>query len=140
MKSTYILTGLLIILGANLAGHFYPPFSLMNSFLYMNIIVGLVNLPLYKINYYFTVVYNFILLLINDLFIRLYAGGNHDNEGMGWCWLMFSVGFIIATLIMIIYWATNFKNMSTEKKPSLSIIIIGAILTAVFYNFVNANI
>lgn len=140
MKSTYIFIGLLIILGANLAGHFFPPFSLMTSFLYMNLIVGLVNLPLYKINYNYTVVYNFILLLINDLFIRLYAGGNHDSQGMGWCWLMFHIGFIIATLIMIIYWATNFKNMPAEKKPSLSLIIIGAILTAVFYNFVNAKI
>lgn len=140
MKSTYIFIGLLIILGANLAGHFFPPFSLMTSFLYMNLIVGLVNLPFYKINYNYTVVYNFILLLINDLFIRLYAGGNHDSQGMGWCWLMFHIGFIISTLIMIIYWATNFRNMSAENKPSLSLTIIGAILTGVIYNFVNAKI
>lgn len=140
MKSTYIFIGLLIILGANLAGHFFPPFSLMTSFLYMNLIVGLVNLPLYKINYNYTVVYNLILLLINDLFIRLYAGGNHDSQGMGWCWLMFHIGFIISTLIMIIYWATNFRNMSAENKPSLSLTIIGAILTGVIYNFVNAKI
>lgn len=140
MKASYIFIGLLIILGANLAGHFFPPFSLMTSFLYMNIIVGLINLPLYKINFNYTVAYNFILLLVNDLFIRLYAGGDHDNEGMGWCWLMFHFGFIIAILIMIMYWATNIKNLSLKDKPSLSWTIIGAILTAVFYNFVNAKI
>lgn len=140
MKALYIFSGLLIILGANLAGHFFPPFSLMTSFLYMNIIVGLINLPLYKINFNYSVAYNFILLLVNDLFIRLYAGGDHDNEGKGWCWLIFHVGFIIAILIMIMYWATNIKNLSLEGKPSLSWIIFGTILTAVFYNFVNAKI
>jgi hypothetical protein len=137
----YIFIGLIIILGANIAGHYFPPFSLTYSFIYMNFIIGLVNLPLYKINFNYTVIYNYILLLINDLFIRLYAGGNHDSEGMAWCWLMFYVSFIIATLIIVIYcWSTNLKNMFPKNKPSLNLTIIGAILTAVFYNFVNAKI
>jgi hypothetical protein len=135
-----ILLGFGIMIAANLAGHFFPPFSLMNSFIYINIVIGLVNLRLYKFNFKITIIYNFILLVINDLLIRLYAGGTHDSQGMALCWVMFHLGFIIATIIMIAYSLTFNKENKFGKFSNFNIVVIGTILTAVFYNYVNAKI
>jgi membrane protein YdbS with pleckstrin-like domain len=73
---------------------------------------------------------------MNDLLIRWYAGGNHDSAGMGWCWLMFHVGLVIAVTIMIVF---SFENKS-KKFVNSSIVVIGAVISAVFYNFVNSTI
>ena len=135
-----ILLGFGIMIAANLAGHYFPPFSLTTSFIYINIIIGIVNLKLYKFNFKITIIYNFILLVINDLLIRLYAGGTHDSQGMAWCWIMFHLGFIIATIIMIAYSLTITKENKFEKFSNFNIVVIGTILTAVFYNFVNSKI
>ncbi|HEU0137293.1 MAG TPA: hypothetical protein VFQ50_08385 [Flavobacterium sp.] len=137
MKNIKVISlGLGIIAIANLAGHYFPPFSLFTSFVYINIITGVVNYPLYKQNFSLTVIYNFLLLLMNDLLIRWYAGGNHDSAGMGWCWLMFHVGLVIAVTIMIVF---SFENKS-KKFVNSSIVVIGAVISAVFYNFVNSTI
>ncbi len=46
---------------------------------------------------------DFGLLLLNDISVRLYAGGTHDDEGKGWIALFFLFAFIITILIMVTF-------------------------------------
>lgn len=140
MKSyTSIAIGIFIIATANVLGHFLPPFSLFTTFMYMSLIVGLVNFKLYTENFKITAAYNFVLLLVNDFLIRLYAGGTHDSAGMAWCWLMFQFGFVISSILMIVFSLTFFKK-ETAKFSNFRIVVFGCVCTQVFYNFVNAKI
>ncbi len=135
-----ILLGLAIIIVANVAGHYFPPLSLLSSFIYMNFIVGVVNRELYKGDFKLTVIYNFALLLANDLLIRLYAGGIHDSQGKAWFWMMFHIGFVIAVFIM----GSQLMSLQKEDKSSwfsnFNVLTIATIVSAVFYNFVNSGI
>ncbi len=141
MKKNYIIpTGICIVSIANIMGHYFPPFSLFTTFIYMSVIVGAVNYNLYEINFKLTVLYNFSLLLLNDIFIRKFAGGTHDSVGMAVCWLMFQIGFVISTIIMIaLSLKKNIKNENVHFS-NFNVVVIGAILIQIFYNFVNAEI
>jgi hypothetical protein len=59
--------------------------------------------PLYQAGFTKTILYNYGLLLFNDVLIRLFAGGVHDDEGKGFIALFSFTAFIIATLVMILY-------------------------------------
>lgn len=132
-----ILFGLSIIIACNVVGHFLPPFSLMLSAVYINLIIGLVNRPLYEKNFKLTVAYNFLLLFLNDIFIRLYAGGTHDNQGKGWCFLMYFIGLIIAAVLMFVYAGESEKK---ERIKNILIIISGLAISVIIYWNFNASI
>lgn len=86
------------MIAGNVMGHYYPPFSITMSFIYMNVIIGGFHCKLYERGFKLTIAYNYTLLLVNDLLIRLYAGDAHDNEGMMWCYFMFINNRINITL------------------------------------------
>lgn len=133
-----ICLGFVIILCCNLLGHYFPPFSLFCCFIYMNIIISFVNLPLYQKNFKLAVIYNFFILLLNDLLIRKYAGGSHDSAGMAWCLLMFGLTIIFSLLIMIIY---SFVLIKEKSGISRMFFVIGGFLTTtIIYWFYNANV
>ena len=55
-KSQYlypITIGFFIIVFYNVLGHYIPPFSLMTTYIYMNIIIGKINSPLFKVSFRF---------------------------------------------------------------------------------------
>ena len=132
-----IIIGIGIIIICNILGHILPPFSLLLSSIYMGIVIAFVNKPLYLLNFKLTTVYNFILLLLNDLTIRIYAGGTHDSQGKAWCFLMYFIGLIIAIIIMLVY------SSETEKEYKINniiTIIIGLITSILIYLNFNSPI
>jgi hypothetical protein len=132
-----IVIGLSTITVCNILGHFLPPFSLSLSSVYMSFIIIFVNKPLFQANFKLTIVYNFIILLLNDIFIRLYAGGTHDNQGKGWCMLMYFLGLFITTVIMFAYISQYGKQ---DKFKNILIIIAGLIISVIIYWNFNAPI
>lgn len=136
-KSLIISIGISIIFLANILGHYFPPFSLFTTFAYVSLIIGLVNFKLYRENFKTTIAYNFGLLLINDLLIRLFAGGNHDSAGMAWCWLMFQIGFVSSSIVMIVFSTIYFKN---KNHTNLLTVIMGIIITQIIYSLINSKV
>jgi hypothetical protein len=132
--------GLTFILGSNILGHVIPPFSIQVTIVLMPLIIGGINYNLYKENFTLTVIYGFVLLIINDLFIRFYAGGTHDQEGRGWILLYFSIAFVLSVICMI---AHAFLTMPLpENRPEwptiikgILIVLISAAVTATVYWF-----
>ena len=138
-KSQYlypITIGFFIIVFYNVLGHYIPPFSLMTTYIYMNIIIGKINSPLFKVSFRFTIIYSFFLLLINDYIIRKFAGGSHDGTGMAWCTVMFGLTILISFVIMLIEMFKANKVETISKKEvtiNFSVLIIGLLLTVIYY-------
>ncbi|MGS0747375.1 hypothetical protein [Halpernia sp. GG3] len=138
-----IVTGLTGIIISNIIGHFSPPFSILWTPIVLTGIIAGVNYPLYKADFTKTIIYNYGLLLFNDLFIRFYAGGTHDKEGKGWIFLLFAIAFIIATITMVIYAYSAGKVADTEiknKRNNFLTVIISAIVTGFIYALFIADI
>lgn len=111
----------------------------------MTTIIAGINAQLYKSNFILTVIYNFGLLLFNDLFIRYYAGGTHDQEGKGWIALFFAYAFALAIITMIIYSVVTVdgQNKSTKVKnilTNISTVLVLTILTGLLYWYVIGDI
>jgi hypothetical protein len=70
-----------------------------------------------------------LLIIINDLGIKKFAGGSHDSQGLGWINLTFILGFIPSYIISVIgIWKTN----SSKKEKVIATVIIP---TIVFFYF-----
>ena len=120
-----IILGLTLIILSNINGHFNPPFSIEATPFLITLTIALINYPLYNANFTLTVFYNFGLLLFNDVFIRSYAGGAHDNEGKGWICLFSTIAFIVAVISMLGY------AFSDKRKDSLKTNIVTIMLSAI---------
>jgi uncharacterized membrane protein AbrB (regulator of aidB expression) len=138
-KLLFIVLGLTTILIANLVGHFAAPFSIIVTPLILPLVIGAINFSLYRANYYLTVLYGFGLLLLNDILVRLYAGGIHDEVGKAWIMLFFIFAFCICVLTMTIFAFHDHNKFKTRKMKILSVstkfvfVMGSAILVGFFY-------
>lgn len=136
-------TGLTGIIISNIIGHFSPAFSILWTPIVLTAIIAGVNYPLYKADFAKTIIYNYGLLLFNDLFIRFYAGGRHDQEGKGWIFLLFAIAFIIATITMLIYAYSAGQvaeiDIKSKRNNFLTVIIL-ATMTGFIYALFIADI
>jgi len=137
--------GLMLVTLSNIIGHFAAPFSILVTPILLTIIIAGLNFNLYKSNFLLTISYNYGLLLLNDLFIRFYAGGIHDQEGKGWIFLFFVIAFILAFITMTIYSFTTAVNRNKTTKTTnvltnIFTLLIFTTLTGLIYYYVNADI
>lgn len=132
-----ILAGILLIGLSNYGGAVSPPFSIRITPLLIPVIVGGVNYVLYRKFFYIAAAYGFALLLFNDILIRKYAGGIHDDEGRGWIWFHSFLAFCLVVLILLLFaLARNPEGESRTKsviRQTLWVLALGG-LTAVLYH------
>ncbi len=133
-----ISLGIALIIVSNIIGHFAGPFSIFVTPIILTLIIAGLNFELYKTNFLLTVVYNFGLLLFNDMFIRFYAGGTHDQVGKAWIMLFFTLAFVSAFITMTIYSFTTVasQNKTFKMKNALTnllALVILATLTGLLY-------
>ena len=138
-KLLFVVFGLTIIFISNVVGHFAAPFSIFVTPIILPLVIGAVNFSLYKVSYYLTVLYGFGLLLLNDILVRLYAGGTNDDVGKAWIMLFFIIAFCICVLTMTTF-AFRVNKLETTKKKILNIstkivfVTTLAILVGLIYN------
>jgi hypothetical protein len=135
--------GIILVIISNVIGHFAAPFSIFVSPLLLTVIIAGINAKLYKSNFILTVIYNFGLLLFNNLFIRLYAGGGHDQEGKGWIFLFFAITFILASITMTIYSFATYDSQRQIGKnvfTNFFILLLFTVLTGIIYYYVIADL
>lgn len=137
--------GLTLVTVSNVIGHFAAPFSIVVTPILLTIIIAGINSQLYESNFLLTVIYNFGLLLFNDLFIRFYAGATHDQEGKGWIFLFFAIAFVLAFISMTIYSFTTLDNQNKTSKiknvlANIFALLIFTILTGLIYYYLVVDI
>ena len=129
MKNVLIITlVILLTLISNYLGHINPPFSIN----WTPILVGLFTV---SIMYFtdFRILVKFILItsliIINDILIKLFAGGTHDWEGVGWITAFLLLGLLISLAIIVFYGFTKRKN----KKKEFFLFLLGTCIILYSY-------
>jgi len=139
-KELAIVSGIALIIISNVIGHLIPPFSILATPWVLTIVIAIINFPLYKTSFSKTVIYNYGLLLFNDILVRCFAGGVDDAEGKAWISVMFIISFLICTIVMFVY--ASFKstksNENVAKRKQMKTVALAGIVTAflfVLFNF-----
>lgn len=110
---TVILNGLI--------GHFFAPNGILLTPIVLIITTSLVCFGTKNIKIMLLSVLTFLFVALNDISLKLYSGGSHDNEGQGWVHLFLFVGLVPTFGILL---ATIFKR----KEVTLSNRIIALVL------------
>jgi len=66
--------------------------------------------------------YSFIGL--NDIGIKLFAGGIHDYEGLGWIYMLLLIGLVPCSIILIIGVLRDEKSVAITKLISVFIFVL----------------
>jgi hypothetical protein len=100
----------------------------------MTIIIAGINYPLYPANFKRAIIYNYGLLLFNDLNLRRFPNWvSVDEVGKGWIFLFFIISFILAIISMIFYLHEQIENIKENKIFGSRIILSVALTTVVIY-------
>ena len=129
-KRNILILGLafIVVLLNGLIGHFFAPNGIFLTPFVLTITASLIafrtkNLkPIWKS----VLIYSFMAL--NDFSIKLYSGGSHDNEGLGFVHLFLFIG-LLPTFGILITTITNDKQTTTKDK--ILAITIFPILTGI---------
>ncbi len=92
---------LILILSITL-GHFFSPVGILAIPLVIPLITWLIIYTDNGFNVLVKSVLCYVLIGLNDIGIRLYAGGIHDSEGNGLIVFMMFIGLIPAFIILLI--------------------------------------
>jgi hypothetical protein len=137
-----VISGIALIIISNVIGHSIPPFSILATPWVLTIVIAIINFPLYKTSFSRTVMYNYGLLLVNDILVRCFAGGTDDAEGKAWISVMFILSFLISTIVMFVY--ASFKstksNENVAKRKQMKTVALAGLVTAVLFVLFSAYI
>lgn len=97
-----VATAFTIIICNILIGRYFAPAGILMTPIVMAICTLIISLNGDKFNSWMHVILVYLLLAINDIGIKLYVGGIHDFEGMGWINMMLFLGLVPATLLLAI--------------------------------------
>ena len=111
--SKIMLVGLLtlILLLSITIGHFLPPLGILAIPVVIPLMIGLIIFTDNGFNSLAKSVLSYLFIGLNDIGIKLFAGGIHDSEGTGWTHLMLFIGLIPSSIML-------FRAVSRDKNAS----------------------
>jgi hypothetical protein len=119
-KTALGLATLTVILNG-LIGHFFAPNGIMLTPIVLTITTSLVCFGTKNIKVILLSALTYLFMALNDISIKLYSGGSHDSEGLGWIHMLLFVGLLPTFGILL---ATIFRN----KQETLTNKIIALIM------------
>jgi hypothetical protein len=111
---------LLTVIVNGLIGHFFAPNGIILTPVVLTITTYLVCFKTKNIKILLISILTFLFVALNDISIKLYSGGGHDNEGLGWVHLLLFVGLVPTFGILL----TSIFKRKDEKLTSKIISII----------------
>jgi hypothetical protein len=120
-----ILISLGIVIANDIIGHFFASNGIMFTpivLILISVLIGILNKELNPI-WKSTILAG--LIILHDVGIKLYSGGRHDYEGLGWVHLMLFIGLIPAFGILI---AGIFKTKNESKLNKWIAIVLFPVL------------
>lgn len=115
-----------------LIGHFFAPTGIMLTPIVLTITTFLVCLKTKNIKVFFLGTLSFLFVALNDILIKLYSGGEHDNEGYGWMHLLLFMGLVPTTVILF---TTIFRRKDEKCSNKLIACVFFIVLTYGMYNY-----
>jgi hypothetical protein len=117
---TVILNGLI--------GHFFAPNGILLTPIVLTLTTSLIAFRRKNIKVIWITVWAFLFVALNDIIIKLYSGGRHDNEGLGWVHLLLFVGLIPSYGILV---TTIFRRKDEKMLSKVIAVVLFLILIAV---------
>ena len=75
---------------------------------------------------------SFIFVALNDISLKLYAGGAHDEEGLAWIHFFLFVGLVLTFILLSI---AIIKNKQASLIHKFSAVILFSVLIAIYLYF-----
>jgi len=116
----------LIVVLNGLIGHFFAPNGIMLTPIVLTITTSLVCFGTKNIKIIFISALTYLFVALNDISIKLYSGGSHDNEGLGWVHLLLFVG-LVPTFGILLATVLKHKEETVTNKIIAVVLFIGLI-------------
>jgi len=117
-----LLNLLVLILFTSIAiGHFFPPVGILASPFIIIIMTGLIIFTDNKFKFMIKCLLAYSFIGLNDVGLRLFAGGIHDSEGIGWINALLFAGLIPCIIMLFV---GLFRNRNSANWVSISGILI----------------
>lgn len=95
-----LLLGILVLTAT--VGHFLPPTGILVIPLVIILMTALIMLTDYDLPILTKSTISYLFIGLNDIGIKLFAGGRHDSEGLGWIHMLLFIGLVPCFIILII--------------------------------------
>lgn len=82
-------------------GHFLPPTGILVIPIVLLLMVVLIVFTDNSFNIFEKSIISYLCIGLNDLGIKLFAGGIHDLEGIGWIHMSLFIGLIPCTIVLL---------------------------------------
>jgi len=105
----------LVVILNGFIGHFFAPSGIMLTPVVLTIASSLITFGTKNINVIWVSILTFLLVALNDILIKLYSGGLHDNEGLGWIHMLLFIG-LVPTFVILLTSIFRRKDETTFNK------------------------
>ncbi len=123
----------LILAFSIIISHFIAAVAIIGIPIIISLATGLVMFTDNGLSLFIKAVIAYLFIGLNDIGIKLFAGGIHDYEGLGWIHMMLFIG-LVPSFIMLIIETFRDKNSTIWTKLG-SIILFGALISIHFLLF-----
>ncbi len=114
-------------------GHFFAPTGMMLTPVALTAGTAIIVFGYNNLKPIFMTLIVLGLIILHDIGLKLYSGGKHDIEGLGWLHLMLFIG-LVPTYILII--VGIFRNKQAKKNEKIiSVLIFPLIMAGHLYLF-----
>ena len=121
MKNLLTLTiALILVLINGIIGHFFPPNGIDFTLILIPTITVIICFASENLSSTLKSLSISLLVIANDILIKLYSGGTHDLEGLEWIHFFMYSGILIGLIILSI-------NVLKNKKENVFIKILSII-------------
>ena len=122
-----------IVVANLLLGHFFAPIGMMLTPIVLIIVTIIIIFMTANLKPIYLTLLTFGLIVLNDIGLKLYAGGHHDNEGLSWMQLLFLLG-LIPSYGILIFGILRTKKVELAEKI-ISIIFFPILIVGYLYLF-----
>ncbi|QHS56493.1 hypothetical protein GWR56_13450 [Mucilaginibacter sp. 14171R-50] len=103
LHNTKLISLLVIILLISvIVGHFLPPTGISLIPLIVTLMTGLIIFTNNDLSILLKSILTYLFIGLNDIGIKLFSGGIHDTEGMGWIHMLLFIGLVPCFIMLII--------------------------------------
>ncbi|MGY4538149.1 glucan phosphoethanolaminetransferase (alkaline phosphatase superfamily) [Mucilaginibacter sp. UYNi724] len=123
-KTTLIGLLILILLLSVIAAHFLPPVGLLSTPVIISLMTGLIIFTDNDFSIFVKSLFAYLFIGLNDIGFKLFAGGIHDTEGLGWVHLLLFVGLVPCFIMLVIGALRDTKSTNWVKIISILIFLL----------------
>lgn len=118
----------IVVLINGLIGHFFAPYGMDLTPVVLTITTSLIAFKTKNLKLIWQSILIYCFVALNDISIKLYSGGSHDMEGLGWIHLFLFIGLLptLGILVMIVI-----KNKQDQIKDKVFAVVTFLVLISV---------